>query len=95
MKKIEINGEVFYFKLNHGIFYPDTVTDFYSLQSYTKRKKYFIFGKQIEVPVYNYEFTVYMNIENPKYSAAEVRRSIERELIILNRKRKIEKGNII
>ena len=53
MKKLEINGEVFYFKLNYSIFYPGVVTDFYRLQSYTKRKKYFIFGNQIEVPVYN------------------------------------------
>lgn len=92
MKKLEINGEVFYFKLNYGIFYPGVVTDFYRLQSYIKRKKYFIFGNQIEVPVYNYEFTVYMNIENPKYSAFIVRKAIKENL---NRKREIEKGDII
>ena len=95
MKKLEINGEVFYFKLNHDIFYPSVVTDFYRLQSYTKRKKYFIFGNQIEVPMYNYEFTVYMNIENPKYSASIVRKAIKENLNRKNRKREIEKGDII
>jgi hypothetical protein len=96
MKKIEIDGTVYYYRIGDDDPYIDTMgrTEFYSLEFY-KRKKYIFFGEEITVQKYVHAFTVYKNIENPNYTKEQIQKFIQEELKILNRKIEIEKGNII
>jgi hypothetical protein len=96
MKKIKIEGKVYYYVIGDHDPYIYTMgrTGFYSLEFY-KRRKYIFFGKKIAVSRYVHKFTVYKNIENPKYTKEQIQEFIQKELVILNRKKEIEKGNII
>lgn len=93
MKKIEIDNTIYYYKIE-GI----SSTSFYSLKS-TKRKKYFFFGKVIEISKYEIICYIEYNIENPHYSKKQVldiiKENLKYSIQLYNRKQEIERGEII
>jgi ABC-type microcin C transport system permease subunit YejB len=93
MKKIEIDKTTYYYEIE-GF----NTTSFYALKS-TKRKKYYLFGKEIEVPKYELICYIEYNIENPHYSKNQVldiiKNNLKYSIQIYNRKQEIERGEII
>ena len=97
MKTINVNGRIFEYEIfsEYNECYTYYWTEFYEGSKLITRKKYWVFGKIISEYVPNYMFTLDFNIESPNYTKNEVRKKIERQIELLNRKKEIEKSEII
>lgn len=98
MKEISVDGRNLKYKITisegeYGYFFHET--HFFEGTVKKKRKKYLIFGPTIEKEVPNLIFKIYKNIENPKISKEECKNIILKELLIYDRKKEIEKGNLV
>ncbi len=97
MKEIFINGRQFQYKVEmyqgeFGIFFE---TLFYEgCKTYT-RKRYFLFGEVVTISKPIWVFTIPFDIEYEGYTKAEVREKIEKQIELLERKKQIERGEII
>ena len=99
MKKITIEGREFFYEVrkedDYGFSFG-TRTIFYDpTPKIIKRKKYYFFGKDIEIRQYKSLFIMYINIESPKYSKCQTKELLTRQIQILNRKEEIERGEIV
>lgn len=101
MKKLEFEGDVWYYKIKSeksscedGCNCDYKWTEFYK-NSKTTMKKWLLWGNLIEVDNYNPDFILYYNIEDPSYSKETVRKLISPYLGQEKRKIEIEKGEII
>ncbi len=92
MKKLEYNGTTFYYEIFD--FLDSAYTKFYDSPT-MKRKKFFIFGEEIEVRNNKSIFNLDFNIKNPNFSKEYVRDALKKELVVLNRKEEVENGEII
>jgi len=101
--EITINGDKFTWRVYE--YYPVNdyrgnipITEFYQKEK-VKRKKYYLFGPEIEKTENVIQFTVQSDITDPEYSKEHIRELIGEEYDkwkkITNRKREIEKGEII
>lgn len=94
MKAISINGRRFLYKTKEWA--SGELTIFYHPEPFkTLKFKYLFFGPKVEKNIYKEAFCIYFNIENPIYTKQEVRDMIEQKIIVLDRKKEIEKGEII
>lgn len=103
MKEILINGEKWWYKItsySHGEYgmYIQPQTSFYKepYQIQTTRK-YLFFGPLIEEKVENNkpDFSIRLEVTNPKNSKEQIKEVIDKELAIIKRKKEIENGEII
>ena len=93
-KVIEFDGVKYLYELVcHDLFIFTYV--YSSTPKITHRKKYFLFGPIVEIKEYEYLFDISMNIESPYYSKEDVRQKFAYYINLLNRKKEIEKGNIL
>ena len=71
-------------------------TVFYdAIHTVKTRKKWWLFGPIVEYNVYNKLFKLYCNIESPGITDIEIRALLDIEIVLLNRRNEINKGNII
>lgn len=97
MKEINVNGRTFQYDVEmyqgeFGYFYE---TLFYEGLETRTRKKYFLFGDKITITKPKWVFTIPFDIEYEGYTKAEVRAKIEKQVELLERKKQIERGEII
>ena len=97
MKELAIDGRVFQYRVSHCISeYSDyDITEFFQGFSTIKRKKYWIFGEEIEKKIPKFSFNLYVNIEDESYTKKEIREMIQKKIELLNRKEEIKRGEII
>lgn len=60
-----------------------------------KRRKYLLFGPVVDVKRCKVLFTLYFNIEDPKYTKEYVEEKLDAELVLLNRLEDIQRGDIV
>jgi len=98
LKKIVVDGRKLYYKIitdTDGI-YLYKHTNFYETNSkYTLVKKHVIFGKLIKKHDNKVIFYINQDIEDEKYTKDDVKGFIVKELKLLDRKKEINKGEII
>jgi len=97
MKEINVNGRVFHYEVNvyTGEFCYYHETEFYEgVETYT-RKKYFLFGETITITKPKWVFTIHCDIESEYYTKSEIRNKILKQVELLERKKQIERGEII
>ena len=77
--------------------YTGYETVFYSFEpKITVRKKYFLFGEDVEIKENKKLFTIHaFNIKDPKLSKKEVYKELKKYIIEEKRKKEIEKGDIL
>jgi hypothetical protein len=97
MKELAIDGRVFQYRVLHCISeYSDyDITEFFQGFITIKRKKYWIFGEEIEKKIPKFSFNLYVNIEDESYTKKEIREMIQKKIELLNRKEEIKRGEII
>lgn len=96
-KNISINGREFqYERCYHESEYGEsTWYNFYEGYTTTTYKKYLFFGETITIKNPKLVFTVYQNIESERLTKLEVRRILEKEIELLERKEEINRGELI
>jgi hypothetical protein len=101
-KEIIINDETWYYELYEDIDYDFyfVETKFYKTKTkIVTKRKYWLFGEKSQVEVErnssDADFSLPFNIENPRYTKAQVRDRILLELELLNRAEQIKRGEII
>ena len=97
MKTININGKEFFYEVCYHVSeYGEYVwTEFYD-GSYTKTyKKYFFFGPTRTKEVYNKVFQLNFNIEDKNKTKSDIRKSLERQIELMNREEEIKRGELI
>lgn len=98
MKKIKINGQEFEYMLFSDVD-GDSLsyywTEFYQGTEIKTRKKYLFFGEKIFEVVPKKVFELRMDIEDHRFTKAQVREKIERQIELMNRKEEIERGEIV
>jgi len=101
METINYKGTLLAFKVeaydcgDYGAF-VDYRTVFYNpIPKVEERKKYFLFGKKIEVKKFEELFTIGFNIMSKDYTKQEVREALDKQLALLERKKDINEGRIV
>lgn len=101
-KEIRIDGTAYLYKIKtytcgeyEGFYCYDTY--FYSaVPRIEKRKKWYLFGPIVEIKQYDCLFVMtHFNIEDPRYSKKDVLSKMQPYLKELQRKKEIERGEII
>jgi len=97
MKEINVNGRTFQYEVEmyqgeFGYFYE---TLFYEGLETRTRKKYFLFGETITITKPKWVFTIHCDIESEYYTKSEIRNKILKQVELLERKKQIERGEII
>lgn len=98
-KEITVDYERLFYEIDeyecgeYGMTCKNTI--FHILDGFGERREYYLFGCKIRYAKFKEVFTLDFNIENPEYSKQEVGDAIRKELKLLNRKREIERGEII
>ena len=97
MKKITISGQEFEYKVfhdctEHGDWYW---TEFYQGTEEETYRKYLFFGEKKIRIIPKLIFTEHTNIEDNCYTKANIKKRLERQVELLNRKKEIERGEII
>lgn len=97
MKEINVNGRVFHYEVNvysgEFCYYYETLF-FEGFETHT-RKKYFLFGETITITKPKWVFTIHCDIESEYYTKSEIRNKILKQVELLERKKQIERGEII
>ena len=97
MKELTIEGRTFQYKVSY--FYSEYsdyhITEFFEGTCTIKRKKYWVFGEEIEKKIPNFSFNLYVNIEDERHTKKEIREMIIKKIELLNRKEEIKKGEIV
>lgn len=94
MKELEINGRKFLYEIKPG-HYSEWTQFYFPEPIIEKRKRYFLFGPEIEIKKYEEAFTLNFSILNKGFTKKMVRRRIEMEIDLLNREEEIKNGIII
>ena len=97
LKEIEINGRKFQYAVQCEVNEADSYeyTEFYDGIEITKRKKWILWGEEIEIAKPKVAFTIYKDIHNPKLTKEWWRREIRKEVSLLKRSEEIENGQLI
>lgn len=97
MKELNIDGRTFQYKVSYFTSeYSDYhITEFFEGSCTIKRKKYWLFGNEIEKKIPNFSFNLYVNIEDARYTKKEIRKMLDKKIELLDRKGEIERGEII
>ena len=100
-KVITIEGRVYVYEVvsyDCGYYGADTCyyTKFVNpVPKIKTRKKYLLWGPEIEYTEYETLFTINCNIESSDYTKEEITQKIMKEINLLNRAEEIERGEII
>ena len=98
MKEINVNGRIFQYEVianNNGEYGYYYETMFYEgVETYTIRK-YLLFGPKLTKTRPKYVFTIDCNIESESYTKSEIRSRVLKKVELLERKKQIERGEII
>jgi len=97
MKELTIMGRTFQYKITYYFSeYGDRAsTEFFEGKETIKKKKYWLFGEEIEKEVPKHSFTIHIDIEDETYTKNEIRTRLIKKIELLNRKKEIERGEII
>jgi hypothetical protein len=103
MKEILINGEKWFYKVTnysrgeYGEYHYPQTSFFRKATVITKSKKWGFFGPIVFTEVENNEpdFTIRLDVTNPKHTREQVKEAIDEAIAILMRKEEIEQGIII
>jgi hypothetical protein len=97
MKEINVNGRTFQYEVEAyaGEFGYYHETEFYEGYETYSRKRYFLFGDIVTISKPKWVFTIYCDIESEHYTKSEIRTKIEKQVELLERKKQIERGEII
>ena len=98
MKEITIQGQTFKYKVGvHCDSDGDEryTTEFYQGTIEEVSKRYILFGEKITKTVPKRVFSLDLNVEDCKFTKADIRERIERNLELLGRKKEIERGEIV
>jgi hypothetical protein len=99
MKELEFNGRLFFYKsfdLTGAETHESEITHFYDTEPIVKRRKRFIlFGSNVEFVTYKELFSISIDIENPNHSKKKVRSLIQKEVDFINRMEEIKRGEIV
>jgi hypothetical protein len=97
LKEIEIDGRKFQYAVQCEANECDSYeyTEFYDGMEITKRKKWILWGEEIEIAKPKVAFTIYKDIHNPKLTKEWWRREIRKEVSLLKRSEEIENGQLI
>ena len=100
-KVITIEGRVYVYEVvsyDCGYYGADTCyyTKFVNpVPKIKTRKKYLLWGPEIEYTEYETLFTINCNIESSDYTKEEITQKIKKEIALLNRAEEIKRGEII
>ncbi len=97
MKELAIGGRIFQYRVSYFTSeYSDYhITEFFQGVRTIKRKKYWLFGEEIEKKIPKFSFNLYVNIEDERYTKKEIREMIEKKIELLDRKEEIKRGEIV
>ena len=97
MKEIFINGRQFQYEVvaYTGEFGYYHETEFYEGVETITRRKFLLFGNKITITKPKWVFTIHCDIESEYYTKSEIRDKIEKQVELLERKKQIERGEII
>lgn len=103
MKKLEIGGKIFYYKLKRYDCGEYGASDCYETYFFKEGnqtrtiKKYFLWGPNITIDNYfdNADFMIDFNIESKFKTREEVKKAIDKKIALLNREEEIKNGKII
>ncbi len=99
MKELEFNGRLFFYEsydLTGAETFDSEITHFYDTAPIVKKKKKFIlFGPDVEVVTYNELFSIPIDITNPNHSKKKVKSLIQKEVNFINRMKEIKRGEIV
>lgn len=70
-------------------------TAFYKSCKPVTRRRWLWFKEYTEYEGVEFQFSIDMDIEDPKYSKSQIQTAMDKEIGILNRKQEIEKGEIV
>jgi|TARA_R110000851_G_scaffold47424_2_gene115159 hypothetical protein len=99
MKELEINGRTLYYKLKsfdcgeYGV--SRCYETHFFLKPTEKATKYWFWGPIIDIESWDPVFKFNYSIESVKKTKEDIRKAIEKELVLLDRDEEIKKGNII
>lgn len=93
-KVIEFDGVKYLYEIVHHDMFPFTYV-YSSIPKISYRKKYLLFGPIVEVKDYEYLFDTSMDIESPYYTKEDIRQKFAYYINLINRKKEIEKGEIL
>ena len=94
MKELNVNNRIFQYQMFVDI-NGFITTHFYEGTETITRKKYWLFGPYITKEVPHEVFTLNFSIEDDNYTKSEIQRRLESKIEILDRKKEIERGEII
>lgn len=94
MKSLNVNGRVLKYEVEFD-FLDQTMTVFYEGVNIRRYRKFFTFGPIIEKHVPREIFTLYFDIESPRYTKREIRNNILKQLALIDRMAQIARGEII
>jgi len=97
LKTIEIDGRKFQYAVQYEANECDSYeyTEFYEGMEITKRKKWILWGGEIEIAKPKLVFTIYSDIHNPRLTKEWWRREIRKEVSLLKRSEEINNGQLI
>jgi hypothetical protein len=100
MKQIEIQGRTFLYEVNQYSGDHDSggceITHFYKPTPTIKtRKKYLLWGPDVNYLEYERLFSLHYDIESPTYTKENITKLIMDKIAILNRAEEIKRGEII
>jgi len=97
LKTLKINGKEFQYQviIDNGEDGSFEWTKFYQGTTTTIYKKYWLFGEELIKIEPRFAFNIWKNIESENYTKAEIRKWLEREVELLDRKEEIKRGEII
>jgi hypothetical protein len=101
MKELDFDGRLFLYDIvSHdcGEYGAGTcyTTDFYDTEEIiTERKKFILFGPIVQEISYKKLFTVNFSIESEHRTKKEVRKHIQHEVDLMNRREEIKRGEFV
>jgi hypothetical protein len=93
-KEIKVKDRVFLYEVCEiqEPFGIEIYTKFYDTNVKIKMvKKYRFFGPIIQKKIYNYLFTIYVNIENPIFNKNEIYKAIRKKVRLIEREEEIKR----
>lgn len=100
MKTLEYRGYTFYYKIeefecgDYGIF-TCYETKFYKHLGKATKKKYWLWGPEVEYDKYEDWFVLPYSIQDCGVTKEKVRRNLDREITLIERCEEIKKGIIV
>jgi len=100
MKKLEYKGYTFFYEIkefdcgDYGIF-TCYETIFYKYLGKATKKKYWLWGGDVEYDDYEEWFTLDFNIESCKITKEEINKKLDKQIALIKRCEEIKNGDIV